>query len=93
VSKLGYTNLIFIEFAQINRRQYYQEVLLMQELLQVNCSIAGDAFVFQQDNAPTHCAHDMVELLCCETPHSVSNRHMWPANITDLNLVVDYHIL
>jgi len=29
-------------------------------------SIAGDVFVFQQDNAPTHRAHDTVELLCRE---------------------------
>jgi len=42
----------------------------MQELLPVICSIAGDVFVFQQDNAPTHCAHDTVELLCHETPET-----------------------
>ena len=29
-------------------------------------------FVFQQDNAPTYLAHDMIELLCNETPpHSL----------------------
>jgi len=44
----------------------------MQELLPVIYSIARDVFVFQQDNAPTHRAHDMVELLCRETPpHSL----------------------
>jgi len=46
-------------------------VLLMQELLPVIHSIAGDVFVFQQDNASTHRDHDMVELLCHETPHSL----------------------
>jgi len=48
-------------------------VLLMQELLPVIYSIAGDVFVFQQDNASTHRAHDMVELLCreYETHHSL----------------------
>jgi len=35
-----------------------------------NCCIAGDVFVFQQDNAPTHRTHDMVELLCRETPET-----------------------
>jgi len=30
---------------------YYREVLLMQELLPVIYSIAGDVFVFEQDNA------------------------------------------
>ena len=35
----------------------------MQELLLVICSIAGDVFVFQQDNASTHLTRDTVELL------------------------------
>jgi len=48
--------------------QYYQDMLLMQELLPAVPSIAGDMFVFQQDNAPVHCAHDTVELLHSETP-------------------------
>jgi len=61
----------------------------MQELLSVICNIAGDVFVFQQDSAPTHRAHDTVELLCDETPFI--NRDMLPANITDLN-PVDHHI-
>jgi len=43
VSKLGYTNLIFFEpRAKINR-QYYWDMLLMQELLPVICSIAGES--------------------------------------------------
>ena len=54
VSKLGCTNLIFVERgAKINGR-YYRDVLLMQKLLTEICSIAGDVFVFQQDNAPAH---------------------------------------
>jgi len=71
VSKLGYTNLIFIEPDNKINGQYYREMLLMQELLPLICSIAGDVFVFQQDNAPIHRAHDTVELLCHETPHSL----------------------
>jgi len=54
--------------------QYYQEVLLMQELLAVICSIAGDVFVFQQDNASTHRTQDMVDLLCHDTTHSLMTR-------------------
>ena len=66
VLKLDYSNLIFIEpGAQINR-QYYQHVLLMQELLPVMHSIAGDVLLFQQDSAPTHCALDMVDPFCFE---------------------------
>jgi len=71
VSKLSYNKLIFIEPGIKINKQYYSEVLLMQELLPVICSIAGDVFVFQQDNAPTHRAHDTVELLCRETHHSL----------------------
>jgi len=65
VSKLGYTNLILIEPGAKINRQYHREVLPLQELLPVICSIAllEMCFVFQQDNAPTHHAHDMEELL------------------------------
>jgi len=41
-------------------------------LLPVICKIAGDVFVFQQDNAPTHRAHDMVVCLRHETPHDMT---------------------
>jgi len=92
VSKLSYNKLIFIEPGIKINKQYYSEVLLMQELLPVICSIAGDVFVFQQDNAPTHRAHVMVEFLCHERPNLFISRDMWPANITDLNLV-NHHIL
>ena len=33
---------------------YYREVLLKQQMLPVMHRIAGDVFVFQQDNAPAH---------------------------------------
>jgi len=50
------------------------------------CCIAGDVFVFQQDNAPEHCACDTVEFLRSETPQFVTP-DMWPANSPDLNLI------
>ena len=62
----------------------------MQELLPAIRSIAGDVFVFQQDNAPAHRAHDTVELLRRETPWFIGP-DMWPANSPDLN-PVDYRI-
>ena len=62
----------------------------MQELLPAIRSIAGDVFVFQQDNAPAHRARDTVELLRRETPDFISP-HMWPANSPDLN-PMDYRI-
>jgi len=65
-------------------------MLVMQELLPVIRSIAGDVFVFHKDNAPAHCACDTVELLRCETLQFISP-DMWPANSHDLN-PVDYCI-
>ena len=56
----------------------------MQKLLPMIRSIAGDMFVFQQDNA--HRAHDTVELLRRETPQFISS-DIWPANSPDLNPV------
>jgi len=61
----------------------------MQKLLpEIRCSIAGDMFVLQQDNAPAHRARDTVELLRSKTPQFISS-DMWPANSPDLN-PVDY---
>ena len=65
-------------------------MLLTQKLLSAIRSIAGDMFVFQQDNAPAHRARDRVELLCRETPQFISP-DMWQANSPDLN-PVDYHV-
>jgi len=65
-------------------------VLLTQELLPAIRSIAGDVFVFRQDNAPAHRARDTVELLWRETPQFISP-DTWPANSRDLN-PVDYCI-
>jgi len=71
-STLGCTKLIFIEPGAKVNGQYYRDVLLTQKLLSAIRSIAGDMFVFQQDNAPAHRAHDTVELLRHETPHFIS---------------------
>ena len=68
VSTLGCTKLIFIEPGAKINGQYYRDVLLTQKLLSAIRSIAGDMFVFQQDNAPAHRAHDRVQLLRRETP-------------------------
>jgi len=72
VSKLGCTKLIFIEPGAKVNGQYYRDVLLTQKLLSAIRSIAGDMFVFLQDNAPAHRARDRVELLRHETPQFIS---------------------
>ena len=69
ISKLNCINLIFVEPGAIINGQYYRDVLLMQKLLPAIRSIAGDVFVFQQDNAPTHRARDTAELLRRGTVH------------------------
>jgi len=91
VSKLGCTDLIFIEPGAKINGQYYRDMLLMQKLLPGIRSIAEDVFVFQQDNAPAHRARDTVELLRRETPQFISP-DMWPTNSPDLNPVLDYRI-
>ena len=53
-------------------------------------SIAGDAYVFQQDSTPAHRARQMVELFQRETPKFISP-DLWPPNNPDLN-TVDYGI-
>jgi len=68
--------------------QYYRDMLLMQKLLPAIRGIAGDVFVFQQDNAPAHRARDTVELLHRGTVHQSD---VWPANSADLN-PCDYRV-
>jgi len=50
----------------------YCPVVLMQQILPSIRSVAGDAYVFQQDSAPVHRAHQMVELLQRETPKFIA---------------------
>ena len=54
----------------------YRDVLLIQQLLPVIRSIAGDG-VFQQDNASAHSAHDTAEVCAARNPFI--NPHTWPA--------------
>ena len=50
----------------------------------LHCSMAGDAYVFQQDSAPAHRAHQTVELLQRETLRFIAP-DLWPPNSPDLN--------
>jgi len=68
----------------------YRDVILMQQMLPSIHSIAGDAYVFQQDSAPVHHARQTVELLQCETPKFIAP-DLWTPNSPDLN-PVDYRI-
>jgi len=63
VSKLGCTELFFVEPVFKTNCVYYRNVLLMQKLLVVIRQISGNESVFQQDSAPAHHARETTELL------------------------------
>ena len=90
VSKLGCTELFFVEPGVKMNCVYYHDVLLMQKLLPVIRQISGSEFVFQQDSAPAHRVHQTIELIHRETPDFISPEQ-WPPNSPDLN-PVDYKI-
>ena len=62
------TELIFVIPGMKVNGQYYRDVLLSQQMLPVIKHVAGDTFVFQQDNAPSHCAR---------TPLNSYNKKSW----------------
>jgi len=92
VSKLGCTEFFFVEPGVKINGAYYRDVLLTQKLLPAIRQISGNEFVFQQDSAPAHRAHETIELLCRDTyaPDFISPEQ-WPPNSPDLN-PVDYKI-
>lgn len=90
VSKLGCTGLVFVEPGVKINGAYYRDLLLSEQLLPAIRRIAGDVYVFQQDNAPAHRARETVELLRRETPQFIGP-NLWPPNSPDLN-PVDYKI-
>jgi len=54
VTKLGCTELFFVEPGVKINGAYYRDLLLTQKLLPVIRHISGNEFVFQQDSAPAH---------------------------------------
>jgi len=90
LSLLGCTSLIFVNPGTKINGCYYRDVVLMQQLLPSIRSIAGDAYVFQQDSAPAHRARQTVELLQRETVKFIAPG-LWSPNSPDLN-PIDYRI-
>ena len=88
VSKLGCTELIFVEPGMKVDGAYYQDVLLSHQMLPAIRHLAGDVFMFQQDRAPAHHAHATVEYLRQATPEFISP-DLWPLNCPDFNPVDD----
>jgi len=73
------TELIFVDPGMKVSGQYYRDVLLSQQMLPAIKHVAGDTFVFQQDNAPSHHAKDTIKLLQQEMPDFVGP-DLWPPN-------------
>ena len=63
VSKLGYTELFFVQPGVKVNGDHYREVLLKEKLLPCIKEISGDNFIFQQDSAPAHRLRDTIALL------------------------------
>ena len=64
VWKLGCTAIHFVEPGVKVNGEYYRNHLLAQKLLPDMCQLSQDEFfVFQQDGAPAHRAHDTITFL------------------------------
>ena len=72
VSKLGCTELIFVEPGVKVDGAYYRDVLLSHQMLPAIRNVAGDVFVFQQDSAPAHRARATIKYLRQATPEFIS---------------------
>jgi len=67
MSKLGETNLIFVDPGVKINGTYCRDVLLTEQLLPDTDEISGELFLFQQDSAPTHRVCETMKLLVWQT--------------------------
>ena len=86
VSKLGCSELIFVEPGVKVVGAYYRDVLLLHQMLPAIRHLAGDKYVFQQDSMLAHHARATVEYLCQTTLEFISP-DLWLPNRPDLNLI------
>ena len=82
LSKLGFTELFFVQPGVKVNGDYCREVLLKEKLLPCIKEMSGDNFTFQQDSAPAH--------FYAERRQTISP-DQWPPNSPDIN-PVDYKI-
>ena len=71
VSKLGCTELIFVEPGVKADGAYYRDFLLLHQMLPAIRHLAGDVFVFQQNSSPAHHALATVKYLRQATPEFI----------------------
>jgi hypothetical protein len=86
ISKLGFTELIFVDLGLKINGAYYRDVLLSQQLLPMMHDVSGEFLSFQLDSAPAHRARNTVRLLEQATPSFIPP-DLWPPNSPDLKLV------
>ena len=58
ISKLSFTDLIFVYPVVKINGDYWRDMVLSQQLLPVMHDVSGDFFIFQQDSAPARWARD-----------------------------------
>jgi len=83
VSKLGKTDLVFVQPGAKINSVYYCENVLEQSLLSAIHRISNN-FVFQQDGVPAHRSHHTVAYLHSNVPEFTEPEN-WPPNTPDLN--------
>jgi len=86
VSKLGKTDLVFVQPGAKVNSLYYCENVLEQSLLSAIRRISNNDFVVQQDTAPAHRSHHAVAYayLCSIVPWFIEPEN-WPPNTPNLN--------
>src|SRR6218665_414481 len=74
VSKLGCTELFFVEPGVKVNGEYYRNVLLMEKMLPAIWGMSSDFFIFQQDSAGSAPQHieQSTPLRCCDVRHQAS---------------------
>ena len=90
VSKLGKTDLVFVQPGAKINSIYYCDNVLEQGLLPDIHRLSNDDFLFQQDGAPAHRSRHTVAYLRSNVPEFIEPEN-WPPNSPDLN-PVDYAV-
>src|SRR6218665_1413968 len=70
-SKLGCTELFFVEPEVKVNGEYYRNALLMEKMLPAIWGMSSDFFIFLQDRAPQH-IEQRTPLRCCDVKHQTS---------------------
>jgi len=84
ISKLGCTDLVFVDPGIKINGAYYRDVLLSKQLLPAMREVSGEFFVFQLDNAPAHRHVTLCDLFFAVTGSLASKQPSEPEDRTVL---------